>query len=254
MSPYFVVLPNSPLLLHAFEKNQFLETKKTFQKVRDELRKRSINNILTIADSPKYERNSFSVYTHPEYQLSFAEFGDLITKNTVPIWWDAYNCIQFPPYFSPPIELIDSDDIDYGHGVTIQLLESLRQPAEQISYLALNNFHQSSKKQRKLLGNHLITALQKQKEPFAIIFLGSLYQTKTAQFIKSAQVKNSDLRQQICEGNFEFKLEVESKDLLHASLTHSLDIASGMFTTKPKVNELSFEKDERTCFFAAELQ
>ncbi len=253
MNPYIVVLPNSPLLLHAFEKNQFLETKKIFQKVRDELRKKGITKVLTISDSPKYERSSFSIYTHPMYELSFADFGDLITKSTVPIWWEGYNLIQTAPHPLNPIELIDSSDIDYGHAVAIHLLETFRHPAEKIEYLALNNFHLSSKEQRNHLGKHLLASLSHSEEEFAIIFLGSLFQTKTSQLIKSAQIKNSDLREQINSGHFDFNPESDSKEMLHASITHVLDIASGLFENKPKVIELSFEKDERTCFYAAEL-
>lgn len=253
MSPYIAILPNSPLLLHAFEQQQYPETKKSFQKIREELRKRNINHILTIADSPRAERASFSAYIHPKYDISFADFGDLVTKGSSSVWMDAYQRLQNPPSQEVTIEPMDTSQIDYGHGIPIHLLQQLSQPTESLSFLALNNEHSQSKAERIKLGQHIAHAFHGFDLPYAILAFGSLYQTTTASLIKAVQIKNSKLRETILSGNLDFEETAKQKELLHPSLTHTLEILSGILPTEYQVKELSFEKDHRTSFLSAEI-
>ena len=250
MLKYAAIVPHSPLLLDP-SGDKYTKTLRSFSWIEQDLSNLNISNIISIAAHPLFKRDSFSVYTHPSYTIDMSEFGDLITKVEIPLWWDAYNQLRIQAS-SIQIELIDQAKLDYAHSVPLLVLEKQWQQESPLSILAINTYHKADLEDSHSFGK-LISKINDENKPYAIICSGELAVTSDPSQLPIVHQQNTTLRNKIKNHTLmDFNLE-ESDDIQPPCLNKTLEILAGAISDNMNYEELSYEENPNTSFLVGKF-
>lgn len=249
MLKYAAIVPHSPLLLDT-SRNKFTQTRKAFGAISNDLVNLGISKIISISSHPQFQREGFSAYVHPQYQVQFEDFGDLITSFEIPIWWEAYNSLRSKKeknYF----EWIDEPRIDYGHG--IPLLEFNKYLKNfQLEVFAVNDDDGATSSQRAEFGKYLVSV--ESASPFAIICSGDLATTNKAEMFEAIHQQNLVWRNKIKNHSL-LDFHFEGRDNKYPPCINGpLEILSAALSKNFQYEELSYEDTDNTSFLVGRYQ
>lgn len=170
MLSFAAITAHAPILLHANPASPRQYNADTFGALSQLIQKHGIEHIVSISSHPAYLRRGFSVYVEQEYELSFPDFGDLITKESIPLSWRLYHYIREQRL---PIELLNTSKLDYGHAVPLYLL---KQELEKhtLQALCVNDDPAATPEQRYAFGQQLGALLRSFDAPVLVLCTGDL--------------------------------------------------------------------------------